>query len=108
MMIEQKQFEEYRNDHKEDIKVINENLHHINYRLNDFADHLQSALNPTIKLMNGEENEVLLTDAVSGLYYDVKTIKKHTEILRDLCEIKKYYTVLIAKMKKILKIIWTL
>ena len=99
---------------KEDFEAHKHNVEdqytHFNNRIDDFANYLQSAMNPTVKLKNGEEQEVFLSEAVVMIHDDLKHVKRslvemdqRTEILKDLSQIKKNYVELKTKLKKYLK-----
>lgn len=87
-----------------------EHYKHFSSRLDHFANYLQSAMNPTVKLRNGEEQEIFMSEAVVIIYDDLKHVKKtlndldgRTEILKDFTAIKQNFLDLKYKLKKYLK-----
>lgn len=102
--------EEIKEDLQEHIKDNNAQFKHFSRRLDEFANFLQSVSNPTVVLKNGEEKEILQTDAVVIIYGDLKDVKKtlkeldtRTEILDDLAEIKNDWLKLKRRVMKIVK-----
>lgn len=87
-----------------------EHYKHFSQRLDHFANYLQSAMNPTVKLKNGEEQEVFMSEAVVMIYDDVKYVKgklydldERTRILEDFNQIKNNWLALKTRLTKILK-----
>lgn len=98
------------NDYEAHKKEAQNQYEHFNTRMDQFANYLQSAMNPTVKLNNGEEKEIFMSEAVVLIYDDVKFIKKNlaeldnrTEILKDVAQIKMSWLELKSKLKKYLK-----
>jgi hypothetical protein len=92
------------------IKENDEQYAHFNKRMDKFADFLQSAMNPTVTLKNGDEKDVFMGEAVVMIHDDVKAIKKQisaldtrTEILEDFAQIKRSWLELKERMMKILR-----
>lgn len=99
---------------KEDLEAhkaeAEEHYKHFSQRLDHFANYLQSAMNPTVKLKNGEEQEVFMSEAVVMIYDDVKYVKgklydldERTRILEDFNQIKNNWLALKTRLTKILK-----
>lgn len=102
--------EEIKEDLQEHIKDNNAQFKHFSKRLDQFAEFLQSVSNPTVILENGEDKEILQSDAIVLIYNDLKDVKKtlkeldsRTEILNDLAEIKNDWLKLKRRVMKIVK-----
>jgi hypothetical protein len=92
------------------IKENDEQYAHFHKRIDEFADFLQSAMNPTVRLRNGEDKDVFMGEAVVTIHDDVKAIKKQisalntrTEILEDFAQIKKSWLELKERIMKIFR-----
>jgi hypothetical protein len=97
---------------QEHIKENNEQYEHFNKRMNQFADFLQSAMNPTVTLKNveDEDKEMFMGEAIVVIHNDLKSVKKsltaldkRTEILDDFLQIKNNWTELKMRTRKFLK-----
>lgn len=98
--------EEFENHKTEDA----EHYKHFSERLDHFANYLQSAMNPTVKLKNGEEQEVFMSEAVVMIHDDMKYVKGkileldgRTQILDDLNQIKNNWLQLKIRLKKVFR-----
>jgi tetrahydromethanopterin S-methyltransferase subunit G len=92
------------------IKDNDEQYAHFHKRIDEFADFLQSAMNPTVTLKNGDDKEMFMGEAVVVIHNDLKAVKKtlndldkRTEILEDLAQIKNNWTELKKRVMKILR-----
>jgi hypothetical protein len=62
---------------------IQGNFNHIGSRIDDFANHLQTAMNPIIDVSNGDPKKMLQSDAIAELWLDRHEVHKKLDLLDD-------------------------
>lgn len=86
---------------------IIDQMNHFSERMDDFANHLQTAMNPMCEVENGKVKTMLQADAIGEVWnrtykmeHKVDTLYERTAILEDLAEIKKSYLSLKQRLMK--------